>query len=147
MFTRKTPFILVALMGLFFVGCGEFEVPDGYELVKKANFTPPPPLPPSDGISWTSAWQSKLSGPGFLPANPIIAFEIPHTDINASFTSTQSRAYLALDETISPPEYHLVIVGVDNATGKDDTSVMYDLTTPCPITCDTSSILYHNRRN
>ena len=150
MFTLKSPLLLlIALIGLGLAGCHEcpeYTPPAGYKLVKMSTTnTGSTTIDSTDASNWTLTWQKKLKGSGFLPSNPIIAFEIPHDDINGVLNYPDARGYLAIDDSGGNNVYHMVIVGVDG-NGDDDTSILYDLTAPCPVVCDTSSFLYHNIR-
>jgi hypothetical protein len=82
-----------------------------------------------------------------MPSSDVIAYLIPGLDITELLKQNDLvnfRAYLGYD-----PEKQmnkLMIVGVD-AEGKDlineqDGQYIYDMTSPCPLTCDVTSPLF-----
>lgn len=112
--------------------------PEGFKLIKNLNqnsFT----VPLDTAELWANNWGKALdSKPGFLQDSPLYGFTIPHQDLAGLIKSPGARAYLGI---MPSGEYKVVFVGVDSL-GNDDLNFVYDLTTPCPPTCDTSSVLY-----
>lgn len=149
MFTLRTPLLLMAMLFLFSMGCQEpcppcdYEVPNGYRLVKIPSPQTTTTISQKQAEDWTRAWRVKMStNGGFLSNDPIKAFTIPHQDIAGVITADSARAYLAIFDTLGTSTYHLVMVGVDS-NGQDDLSSIYDLTLPCPDACDVRSPLDH----
>lgn len=98
--------------------------------------------------TWIKAWRAKND----IPGDNFIASWIPMADaqrIIAETNATDLRAYNGYDEVNKL--YKLILVGVD-ANGNDIISIedpsspinsqIYDLTMPCPNTCDNSSPLF-----
>lgn len=115
----------------------------------------PDTIPLTDGITVTTNWRSYISK---LDPNPnyIHAFNIPMADIVSlsQFANCPSvRAYLAMEvpNDISTLKIILVpvdekgkdITGIPSADGLgDETSTVFDFTSPCPKTCDVDSPLF-----
>ena len=103
------------------------------------------PIPLEIAEAWAKAWQDKtaISGSSFkaslIPMADILSIQ---NDANA----VNIRAYNAYDE--ENDEYKLLLVGVDE-NGNDIIDVssantkIYDLTLPCPDTCDQNSPLFN----
>lgn len=118
---------------------------------------PSPGIPESVGVNYTTNYRTYISGID-PDSNYIRAFNIPMSDIAslADFTKCPSvRAYLGMSTPGDISTLKLVIVPVD-AKGNDvlnipvpdgsdglvQQSSIYDLTTPCPQTCDLQSPLF-----
>lgn len=98
-------------------------------------------------IDWVTRWNQNVNnGGGYVQQNPIYAFDLPHDDVTQVFKQTGAatfRIYMGIEDGGG---YKAALVGVD-AKGNDMTDTLkgffaYDLSTPCPPFCDTTSILY-----
>jgi hypothetical protein len=121
-----------------------------------SNF-PSPGIPESVGVDYTTNYRNYISGIDPDP-NYIKAFNIPMADIVslADFTKCPSvRAYLGMSTPGDITTLKLVLVPVDSnnqdvlsipvpdgSGGFVQQSSIYDLTTPCPQTCDLQSPLF-----
>lgn len=125
-----------------------------------------PPVPVPQAVEMTTNWRNYYADiTGTSPDDAMRAFRIPLEDLEAMVDMakadqniTSVRAYLALGEGVSGGAVdsdlvHILLVPVnDNAPFGNDvlevtkagksTSTIMDFTTPCPIQCDTSSVLY-----
>jgi len=98
--------------------------------------------------TWIKAWRAKTE----ISGNNFVASWIPMEDAKRIIAETNAvdiRAYNGYDEVNDL--YKLILVGVDT-NGNDILSIadpinpkgsmIYDLTMPCPNTCDNSSPLF-----
>lgn len=133
--------------------------------VKQARPGPPPVTSISldSGISYIRMYSELCRKRGVEPEKALRAFTIPRDDLfdmlgmdtlscspGLSFAFNRARAYVGY--TFETEEFHLIFTPVvDDGTpsGKDTiltdqegTKIVFDLTTPCPNTCDLASPLY-----
>ena len=102
----------------------------------------------STAIKWVNAWRQKAD----ILGEDFIASQIPMTDATAIMAETNAvniRGYNGYDEATQ--SYKLILVGIDEKgndiipTGNPETtedSGIYDLTLPCPNTCNVTSPLF-----
>jgi hypothetical protein len=82
-----------------------------------------------------------------IPGNDLVNVLKPNAGVNvlSQCKYDQARAYLGID---SSNVIHLYLTPVDAGgndvilTNEQGQQIVYDLTTPCPITCDGKSVLY-----
>ena len=113
----------------------------------------PDSIPLAEGVTITTNWREYISA---LDPSPqyIRAFNIPMEDIKelAQFTKCPSvRAYLSMATAGDISTLKIILVPVDpnnndvlsvpGPTGVDE-STIFDLTSPCPQTCDINSPLF-----
>lgn len=141
---KNLPLFLIILMGFCFIQCDESK-----EMVDKVknvttdvkNISSVPHLPKQTFIDWVTTW--KADGLNYSQDTLVEFFTMDDGDLIAILNETgvdSARFYLGLDDTVSPRQPHLMVVGVDSL-GNDllDYSkgqYAYDMTKPCPAICN-----------
>jgi hypothetical protein len=100
-------------------------------------------VPISKAKEWTAAWRNADKGRSWWVEHNFNAFLVPLTDLTSLISegAKDVRAYMGIEND----QIKLILVGVDAAGNDmlDDVNYFaYDFTSPCPPTCDRSSVLY-----
>lgn len=146
---KKSMFLLL-LIGAFLTSCNQTSSKVEESDVKSDVVDAPQPVnlytvTEKDIISrkkfelWTKNW---TRGNGKVAAtNNIRFFNMPIIDLSEVLGElpASSRFYLGLDDTVTPPEPHLMLVGVDkdgnNMIDPLKSQFIFDVTRPCPPSC------------
>lgn len=95
---------------------------------------------------WAQRWETKVNGGGYMATSPLYAFDIPHEDVSEIFSNSEAKTFRVYMGLTAQDTFKAIVVGV-NKDGIDlidstKSLFVYDLSTPCPPICDTSSVMY-----